>query len=112
MKLVDRVLKYLKQTKHLKIEFNTHENNQSLFIFLVNSDVSFADDISIKYSSQRYEFRFFDDLIDWKTFKQRTMTINSIETELLIILIIDKELIWWKKFFENINFILNQTCLI
>ena len=64
MKLADRVLKYLEQIKHLKIEFNTHENNQFLSIFLVSSDVSFADDISTRYSSQRYDFRLFDNLID------------------------------------------------
>ena len=64
MKLADRVLKYLEQTKHLEIEFNTHENNQSLSTFLASSDVLFADDISIRYSFQGYEFRFFDDLID------------------------------------------------
>ena len=64
LKLADRVLKYLRQTKYLEIEFNTHENNQSLFIFLVSSDASFVDDISTRYNSQKYESRLFDDLID------------------------------------------------
>ena len=64
MKLVDRVLKYFEQTKELEIEFNIHENNQFLFIFLINSDASFVDNISTRYSFQKYEFRFFDDLID------------------------------------------------
>ena len=64
IKLIDRILKYLKQIKHLEIEFNIHENNQFLFIFLASSDVLFVDDISIKYSFQKYNFRLFDDLID------------------------------------------------
>ena len=40
------------------------------------------------------------------------MTISSTEAELLAISATGKELIWWRRFFESINFTLNQTCLI
>lgn len=108
----DRVLKYLRYFKHLKIQFNFESLNQSQFIFIINSDVSFVDDLVIKHSSQNYAFQLFEKLINWKIFKQRTITINSIEIELLIISFTKKEHIWWLRFFESINFELHQTLLI
>jgi hypothetical protein len=63
MKSANRILKYLSHIKKLIIEFSTdHSTNNN--IFLISSDVSFADDILTRFSSQEYAFKLFSDLID------------------------------------------------
>lgn len=44
---------------------------------------AFADDIETRHSTQGYSFRLFNGLMNWKASKQRTVTINSTEAELL-----------------------------
>jgi hypothetical protein len=106
MKLANRTLKYLRYTKKLVIEFNT--KSEAYITFLASNDASFVDDIETRFNSQEYAFKLFNELIDWKTFKQRTMIISFTEIELLIISVVEKELIWWQRLFEIIHFQINQ----
>ena len=80
---VDRVFRYLVHTKNYAFVFNGEVSNLNT-IFLDSSDVSFADDLNIRQSFNDYCFKFFDGMIDWKIIKQRTVTISSIEAELLV----------------------------
>jgi hypothetical protein len=113
---VNRILKYLDHTKKLNIRFSAdssfdnHSKNNK--IFLINSDAFFADDSKIRHSSQDYAFKLFNDLINWKTFKQRTVITSFTETELLVISIVEKKLIWWERLFEAIHFRINQRTII
>jgi hypothetical protein len=106
MKSANRTLKYLGHTKKLAIEFNT--KSDAHIIFLASSDASFVDDIETRFSSQGYAFKLFNELIDWKAFKQRTVITSFTEIELLIISAVEKELIWWQRLFEVIHFQTNQ----
>ena len=118
MKSINRVLKYLDHTKNLVIEFsaesdhtNSHHSEMNK-IFLISSDVSFADDSKTRHNSQEYVFKLFNDFIDWKSFKQRTIITNFTEIELLTISSIEKELIWWERFFETIHFRIDHKSII
>ena len=71
---------------------------------MISSDAFYADDLETRHSSQDYDFTLFNDLIDWKASKQKTVIISITETELLTLSYIDKELIWWDRFFEQISF--------
>ena len=73
---------------------------------------AFADDIETRHSSQRYSFRLFNGLMNWKASKQRTVTINSTEAELLAVSSAGKELLWWNRFFESIELALPYTTQI
>jgi hypothetical protein len=64
----------------------------------------YADDELIKKSSNENLFELYDDSIDWRAIKQVTMTTFSIETKLLILSRIAKKTIWWKRFFESIQY--------
>jgi hypothetical protein len=108
MKSANRILKYLRHTKKLVIEFNNESDEEAHIIFLASSDASFVDDIETRFSSQEYAFKLFNELIDWKTFKQRTVITSFTEIELLIISVVEKELIWWQRLFEIIHFQTNQ----
>ena len=81
-------------------------------MFVTSSDVSFVDDFDIRHNSQNFAFKFFNELIDWKIFKQKTMIINSIEIELLTLSATIKKYIWWNRFFEKINLMLNFKIFI
>ena len=107
----NRVLLYLAHIKNLSIRFDARVLNQQS-IFLASSDASFADDFLIRHSSQKYGFKLFDDIVDWKAFKQKTVTTSSTETKLLAISTTRKELIWWTKFFNEIFFQLLHISII
>jgi hypothetical protein len=98
--IVNRIIVYLNDIKNLIIEFS--ENSSE--IFLSASDVAFADDELIKKSLNNYLFKLYDDSIDWHAVKQVTMTTFSIETKLLILSRIAKKTIWWRRFFESIQY--------
>ena len=59
----DRILSYLRSTKHYFIHFNYFIIFASM-MFLISSDVLFVDDKKTRFSSQEYAFKLFDDLID------------------------------------------------
>jgi hypothetical protein len=96
MKSTNHILKYLNHIKKLIIEFNIDQflqNENENIIFLISNDAFFANDILNRYSSQEYAFKLFNDIIDWKTFKQRTIITSFIEIELLIISSANKKLV-------------------
>jgi hypothetical protein len=98
--IANRIIAYLNDIKNLVIKFS--ENSSE--IFLSASDVAFADDELIRKNSDDYLFKLYDDSIDWRAVKQVTMTTFSIETELLILSRIAKKTIWWRRFFEFIEY--------
>jgi hypothetical protein len=98
--IANRVIAYLNDITNLVIEFS--ENSSE--IFLNASDVAFADDELIKKSSNDYFFKLYDDSIDWRAVKQVTMTMFSMKTKLLILNQIAKKTIWWRRFFESIQY--------
>ena len=102
MKQTNRTLKYLTHIKNYVIVYNDQTNNENI-IFIDFFDVSFVDDINIRQSSNEYCFKLFDDLIDWKIFKQKTIIINFIEIEFMIMSMTINTKMWWNRFFETIN---------
>ena len=101
--VVDRLFRYLTHTKKFSIVFDL-EVHDSKIVFLKFSNAFYDDDIYIRHNSQNYCFRFFNDMIDWKISKQKTVIINFIETKLLTISNAIKKLLWWKRFFDFIKF--------
>ena len=83
----NHTLEYLVHTKKYVIVFNDQSTNSKI-IFLISSNVSFANDEKTRQSAHEYCFRLFNELIDWKTSKQKTIIINFIETKLLIMFMI------------------------
>jgi hypothetical protein len=98
--IANRIIVYLNDIKNLVIEFSENFSE----IFLSASDVAFADDEFIKKSLNDYLFKLYDDSINWRAIKQVTMTTFSIETKLLILSRIAKKTIWWRRFFESIQY--------
>ncbi len=98
--IANRIIAYLNDTRNLIIEFSRNSSE----IFLCASDAALADDELIRKSSNDYLFKLYDDFIDWRAIKQITMTTFNIETESLILSRIAKKTIWWRRFFESIQY--------
>ena len=81
-------------------------------IFLEFSNASYADDFETRYNFQEYAFMLFKSLVDWRATKQKTVITSSTEAELLAISIVDKKMIWWTRFFDEISFQLSHTSVI
>jgi hypothetical protein len=60
---------------------------------LIYSNAAFADDKSIRYSSNRYTIKLFGGMLYFKATKQKIITIASIKAELLALTLIAKEYI-------------------
>ena len=105
---INKVLKYLTYIKSYEIVFNNQVININ-FIFFDSSDASFADDLRTCHNLQKYYFKLFDEMIDWKASKQKTITISFIETKLLIIFMTVNIKMWWNGFFEVIVFQISPT---
>ena len=103
LQLAHRVLDYLACTKHYAIEFDTQIESPGT-IFCPSSDASYADDPDTRRSTQGYVFTLYKGPIDWKATKQRTVTTSTTEAELLALTLAGRETIWWKRFFESIDF--------
>ena len=97
------MLKYLVHIRSYEIVFNNQAININ-FIFFDSSDASFADDLRTRHSSQKYCFKLFDEMIDWKASKQKTVITSSTEAELLAISMTVNIKMWWNRFFEAIAF--------
>ena len=99
----DKVLKYLTHIRNYEIVFNVQAINSNC-IFFESLDASFADDLKTRYNSQKYCFKLFNKMIDWKASKQKTVTISSTEAELLAIFMTVNIKMWWNRFLEIIAF--------
>ena len=78
------MLKYLTHIKSYEIVFNNQAININ-FIFFDFFDVWFVDDLRTRHNSQKYYFKLFNEMINWKASKQKTVIISFIEAKLLII---------------------------
>jgi hypothetical protein len=98
----DQTLEYLVGTKYLAIEFDGNQPNRRIFI--TSSDSAFADNTITRNSSYGFCFSLFGGVIHYKAVKGNTVTTSSTEAELLALSLTGKEFIWWTRFFENIQF--------
>jgi transposase InsO family protein len=97
----DRAISYLNGTHSLAIEFSASDAPHK---FTCASDSAFADDPVTRHSTEGCLFQLFGGPIDWRSTKQRTVTTSSTEAELLALSHAAKEVLWWKRLFEAIQF--------
>jgi hypothetical protein len=64
---VDRAITYLYGTNTWAIEYSVIDLNQSAVAYA--GDAAFANDLITRYSTERYLFKLFNGLIDWRSIK-------------------------------------------
>jgi Reverse transcriptase (RNA-dependent DNA polymerase) len=98
----DRAISYLYDTRTFAVEYSGRASISD--IFLCSSDAAFADNQLTRHSSDGYLFQLYGGAIDWRAAKQNTVTTSSTEAELLALSRAAKEAIWWRRFFESVQF--------
>ena len=81
MQAANRVVYYLYKFKILGLEYS--DINFSLKVFNISSNTAFRNNINIKKSLNGFLIQLYSGLIDWKAFKQRTITTLNIKIKLL-----------------------------
>lgn len=105
----DHVIRYLDGTRSYAMEFAYTANQKE--IFFMATDAAFADLVDRK-SSQGYLCKLYGGCVDWKAGKQKTVTTSTTEAELLAISEAGKNVFWWKRLFEAIDFELGHDIVI
>ena len=67
------------------------------------SNALYANNVSTYYSTKGYVFQLFGSIIDYKCIKQSTITTSIMEAELLALAHVYAWLLWWGRFFINID---------
>jgi transposase InsO family protein len=100
MQAIDRVILYLYRTRFLAICYIKKDFEDAV---QASSDASFADNPD-RRSSGGFLFKLFGGPIDWSAKKQKTVSTSTTEAELLALSEAAKQLLWWLRFFEAIEF--------
>ena len=81
----DHLIIYLCDHKWLSLvmDGNTRISDESIKVFEESSDISYSDDYIMCRSFKEYIFWLFDCSVDWCAIRQNTVTISTIEIELL-----------------------------
>ncbi|KAL3704338.1 hypothetical protein TMatcc_010029 [Talaromyces marneffei ATCC 18224] len=100
MQAIDRVILYLYKTRFLAVCYKRKDIEDAV---QAASDASFADNPD-RRSSGGFIFKLFGGPIDWSAKKQKTVSTSTTEAELLALSEAAKQLLWWLRFFEAIEF--------
>ena len=93
----NRVLLYLKRTKHLTLCFKDTKE------LVVTSNASFADNILDRKSFQAFTIKLFGGLIRWRANKQDTVTTSTTEAELLALAQAAKETLFVSRLLTELS---------
>ena len=86
IKVIRRVLQYLKKMMNLRIHYNSlYNDTQHLLTTLDYTDSNFAGDISERKSTMRYCFFLVRGVISWCLKKQHTVSTSTTEAEYITI---------------------------
>jgi len=85
-------LHYLIITKNLAIEFDSTTIKDQ--VFLIYSNIAFADNKNAKYRSNKYTIKLFGGIIHFKAIKQKIVITISIKAKLLAFTFMAKEYMW------------------
>ena len=111
---------YLDGTRYYAIEYLALANNQELTIawpekekvLRIASNAGFGNCTTMHYSSEGYLFKLFSSPIDWSSTKQKTVSISTMEAELLALSHAATEALWWNRIFKDLGFDLGHEITI
>ena len=93
---VQRVLKYLRGTAHFGLMFGGSRNEVYIY-----ADSSFADDIEDRKSTTGWISMIGEDIISWRSTKQKSVALSTTESEYMACCDAAKEAIWTKNLLEE-----------
>ena len=86
IRVIRRVLQYLKRTMNLEIHYNSlYNDTQHLLTTLDYTDSNFTEDISKRKFTMEYCFFLVRGVISWCSKKQHTVSTSTTEAEYITI---------------------------
>lgn len=95
-----RVIKYLKATVNLGIEYKFGENVNKLFGY---SDADFAGDVDSRRSMSGNAFVLNGGVISWTAKRQKTVALSTCESEYIAACVATREAIWLRRLLKDIG---------
>ncbi|XP_065082634.1 uncharacterized protein LOC135705012 [Ochlerotatus camptorhynchus] len=93
-----RVLRFLKATKHVRLEFN---NNTEGLVGYSNAD--WVGDISTRRSTSGYVFLYAGGAVSWAIRLQHCVTLSSMESEYVALGEASQEAVWLRKLLKDLG---------
>ncbi len=94
---VQHILRYLKQTKNLKLSFQRTGKNLEVFC-----DSDWANDKTDRRSFSGYVVLLAGGAVSWSSKKQRTTALSTVEAEYFSMCHAAKEVLWFQNFLQEI----------
>jgi hypothetical protein len=91
---VKRVLKYLNATQDYNLVFTKCKTSEINLTGFTDSD--YAGCIEDRKSTSGYIFKYGECVVSWKSFKQKTVSLSSTESEYIGLVAAAKEALWLK----------------
>jgi Reverse transcriptase (RNA-dependent DNA polymerase)/gag-polypeptide of LTR copia-type/Integrase core domain/GAG-pre-integrase domain len=105
---VKQVLRYLKQTIHLKLEISAHTDlNLAGYV-----DADWAGDISDRKSTSGYLFQLGSNLVSWSSKKQVSVALSSTEAEYVSAAQASQEVLWLRQLLNDIGELTTQATVL
>jgi hypothetical protein len=121
----ERCIRYLNSTQFYALEFGSLPDSKPSFESSIDhlpftdeqpqftgfADASLGDDVDTRRSTQGYKCDLFGGTIDWQVQKQSSVATSSTEAELHALSTVVMWLLWFQRFFDNIDLKLEQSLL-
>lgn len=96
-----RILRYLKDTLNLCIEYNASSDKVILEGY---TDADFARNIDSRRSTTGYVFMINDSAITWRSTRQKTVALSTTEAECMAACEGSKECIWLRQLLADVGY--------
>lgn len=101
---VKRVFRYLRGTVDHGITYRGSGSRESTPTLLGYCDSDWAEDVNDRKSITGYAFLLGNAAISWKSKKQPTQALSSVEAEYMAACEAAKEALWWRSFLKGIGY--------
>ena len=95
---VKRLLRYMKGTSELKLEYSKQENST----LIGYCDADWANDVDERKSTTGYLFKYQGGSISWGSKKQATVALSTTEAEYMALSAASQEAIWLKSLYTEL----------
>ena len=99
---VKRIFRYLKNTKHKKLQLGTTSDKDSDNL-IVYVDADWGGDVVDRKSNSGYCMKFFGSTVAWRSRKQSLVTLSSTEAEYVALTEAIQEALWLRRLLMDFN---------
>ena len=101
-KALKRVLRYIKGTLDVGLEFNA--SNQTAVNVTGFTDADWGADVTERKSTSGYTFTVCGGLVSWRSKRQEIVALSSTEAEYIALSLAAQEVVWLKSFVKDLGY--------